>query len=125
MIDRFTFSALEFLSKTLKEQPESSMADFADSWDTEFLHSRPVLDTHLMRRGPGDVLLADFFTNRQPVVHPATSRSVLPKIDDIKDIQLERPDWAKFNPRLLIDKQESLLYPLINIQKIIKGDSKK
>ena len=102
VIDRFTFAALEFMTKSLlADQPDSTLADFADSWDVDFLHSKPVLDTHRLGRLPEQVRLADFFTNRQAAVN-ATELPVFEMSGGGGG--LKRPAWAASNARLVIDK---------------------
>jgi glycosylphosphatidylinositol transamidase (GPIT) subunit GPI8 len=118
VIDRFTFSALEFLSKTLNDATvKSNLADFADSWDTGFLLSRPVLDTHRVQRLPKDIALTEFFGSRQTVFYP--DQKALAPITNAKVERVTRPPWAQYNPRLLIDKRADIIRPAIKLTKIV------
>lgn len=100
LIDRFTFAALEFMSFALRDRPDSTLADFADSWDVDFLHSKPVLDTHRLGKLPEQIKLADFFTNRQSAVVVPVSQHAT----DGFSTNLKRPLWANSNARLVIDR---------------------
>ena len=122
VIDRFTFSALEFLSEKLKEdvsdsqdkddgQSMSTLKDFADSWDTDFLQSTPVIDTSRLTEGSralSDINLRDFFTNRHSVVY-LDGDSFNVDVDFTgfhkSNEHLERPLWAVDNARLRIDRR--------------------
>ena len=123
VIDRFTFSALEFLSEKLKEDVSdlqdsddqkasmSTLKDFADSWDTDFLQSTPVIDTSRLTEGSralSDIYLRDFFTNRHSVVY-LDGDSVNVDVDftgfNESNEQRERPLWAVDNARLRIDRR--------------------
>lgn len=118
VIDRFTFSALEFLSKAVKSNMvTSSLADFADSWDTNFLLSRPVLDTHRVHKLPAQISLSEFFSSRQAVVYPEPVK--LAPIVDGNDKRISRPAWAHYNPRLLIDRMSDTIRPAIILTKIL------
>ncbi len=104
VIDRFTFAALDFLTKALP-QGDKTLQDFRDSWDPVFLHSHPKLDTS--RLGKRRFLLSDYFSSRQRVLAPDVTRAA----SDLGAGQgeLRRPVWSGNNPRLLIDK------PLVSV----------
>lgn len=107
VIDRFTFAALEFVTETLlADEPDVTLDQFAGSWDVQFLHSKPVLDTHRLKRAPEEIRLAEFFTNRQAAVELPN----LPGFDLVNTGkgELTRPPWAANNARLVIDKSANM-----------------
>jgi len=67
LIDRFTYSLLEFM-QNLDMHSDSTIADFMDSLDTEFLNSNPEIRSDLFERRPEDVRMTDFFGNIRPVI---------------------------------------------------------
>jgi glycosylphosphatidylinositol transamidase (GPIT) subunit GPI8 len=119
VIDRFTYTALDFISA----HRNGTLGHFADSWDVEFLHSRPVLDTSRLGLSPEDVLLSDFFTNQQTAI---VDRQVVMVdgesggIRDTKPHQLARPSWAAHNARLVIDKDNHLAAAALPVWSSIK-----
>lgn len=67
LIDRFTYSLLEFM-QNLDMHSDSTIADFMHSLDTEFLNSNPEIRSDLFERRPEDVRMTDFFGNIRPVI---------------------------------------------------------
>lgn len=101
----------------LADRPDSTLADFADSWDVDFLHSKPVLDTHRLDKPPEHVFLADFFTNRQTAITSLPDGNI-DFTTNHSESELKRPTWAINNARLVIDKSGLVVPPRLPLKTI-------
>jgi hypothetical protein len=120
VIDRFTFTALEYL-QSVRQHPDRTLQDFVDSWNVDFLGSDPVIRSHGARH-PEDILLTDFFGNRQKVHFTKAEGTGIAVDEGRKPMgqtgQMGRPGWALLNPRLIVDLPEepALKIPIKSIK---------
>ncbi|KAL2314297.1 GPI-anchor transamidase [Schizosaccharomyces pombe] len=63
VIDRFTFSNLEFLENRVDSKSKLTMQDLINSYNPYEIHSTPGVQPINLRRSPDDILITDFFGN--------------------------------------------------------------
>ncbi|EPY51297.1 pig-K [Schizosaccharomyces cryophilus OY26] len=79
VIDRFTFSNLEFLENRVDIKSKLTIQDLIDSYDPKEIRSTPGVQSTYTQKGLDEILITDFFGNVRDIeLHSEPTKWILP-----------------------------------------------